>query len=255
MTRHSREDALTEREFVLLLEGARDLPSPQAFQTRFCIYGTARLGLRAGELAHFSTEWIDHRERLVEVPSHDPCRKGKRPGEVCGYCRARAKDHVENTNLTVDDARELLEEEYDDLADEALEKMAEKKVEDTNITLEEALSERWEPKTEAGARAIPFDHDVRLQLCIERFAERYDQWPRSRATVNRRINAAAENADLEARVYPHALRATAASAFAYKEISPYALMSIMGWSDLATARTYIQASDENAAREVRAKHR
>lgn len=255
MTRHSREDALTEREFELLLDGARDLKPPQDFQARFCIFATARLGLRAGEVAHFSTDWIDDRERLIEIPEHDPCDKGKRPGEVCGYCRARAKDHVENTNLTLQEAKDELQETYDDLGDDALETMAEQKVEETNITLEEALAERWEPKTEAGARTVPFDHDVRLQMCIERFADRYDEWPRSRATVNRRINGAAENADLEARVYPHALRATAASAFAFKEISVYALMSIMGWSDLATARTYIQASGENAAREVRAKHR
>lgn len=54
-------------------------------------------------------------------------------------------------------------------------------------------------------------------------------------------------------IYPHALRATAATEMALYDISAAALSSIMGWSDISTARAYIRASDENAAKEVRAK--
>jgi hypothetical protein len=32
-------------------------------------------------------------------------------------------------------------------------------------------------------------------------------------------------------------------------------MSVMGWSDPSTARVYILANDEQAAREIRSKHR
>ena len=37
MVRYSREDALTDKEFVLLLEGARKLEEPIDLQARFII--------------------------------------------------------------------------------------------------------------------------------------------------------------------------------------------------------------------------
>jgi hypothetical protein len=37
MVRYSREDALTDKEFVLLLEGARELKEPFDIQARFII--------------------------------------------------------------------------------------------------------------------------------------------------------------------------------------------------------------------------
>lgn len=77
------------------------------------------------------------------------------------------------------------------------------------LTREEALDVRWHPKTVASARAIPFDLSLRLELCIERFANRYDSFPLSRSTINRRVKEAANQANLTGRVYPHCLRATA----------------------------------------------
>jgi len=73
--------------------------------------------------------------------------------------------------------------------------------------------------------------------------------------VNRRINALAETAGLDASVYPHCLRATAASAHAARGVSAYSLMSIMGWADVGTARVYIRTNSDQANREIRSKHR
>ena len=56
-------------------------------------------------------------------------------------------------------------------------------------------------------------------------------------------------------VYPHALRATAASAHASRGVSAYSLMSTMGWSDIGTARAYIRSNEEQANREIRSAHR
>lgn len=78
-----------------------------------------------------------------------------------------------------------------------------------NLSVEDALTSRWHPKTVALARLIPFDHSLRLELCIERFADRYDAFPRSRSTINRRVQAAAEAANLWGHVYLDCLRATA----------------------------------------------
>ncbi len=253
MPRYSREDALSERELVLLLRGARELDAPRDYEARLAIMCAARLGMRGGEIIHLSADWINWADRMIEIPAHDPCTKGK--DGRCGYCRHRARDIVETNNVTLDEARATVQEEHGtDLGDEAVEQLAAARVED-NRSFEEVLEEYWQPKTENAARAIPFDHDVRLQLCIERFAEEYEVYPRSKATMNRRVDAAAEAADLEGRVYPHALRATAATQAASRSVSTHAIMGIMGWATMGTARSYISASGESAARELRSKFR
>jgi len=124
-----------------------------------------------------------------------------------------------------------------------------------NITFKEAVSRRWKPKTGHAAREVPFDFDVRVQLTLEEFLDRFDGWEKSKSTVNRRINRVAEVADVDFDLYPHCLRATAASGHASRGVSTYALMSIMGWADPATARVYIQSNSEQANREIRSKHR
>lgn len=113
-----------------------------------------------------------------------------------------------------------------------------------------ALTSRWHPKTIASARSTPFD----LSLRIERFSNRYDDFPRSRATVNRRVQEAVEEADLTGRIYPHCLRATAASYHAYKGVAPVPLQALMGWSDLATAQKYIRISGTATADAFRQVH-
>ena len=111
-----------------------------------------------------------------------------------------------------------------------------------DLTQDEAVEARWHPKTVSSARAIPFDLSLRLELCIEQFANRYDSFPHSRSTINRRVKEAAEAAGLRGRVYPHCLRATAASYHAYQGVAPVPLQALMGWSDLATAQKYIRIS-------------
>ncbi len=56
-TRHSHEDVLNDREFDLLLEACWDLPAPRDFEARFICLLSDRLGLRAGEIAHFRIAW------------------------------------------------------------------------------------------------------------------------------------------------------------------------------------------------------
>lgn len=212
-TRHSHEDVLTDREFELLLEACSKLPSPRDFQARFICLIAGRLGLRAGEISHLDTTWLDWDRMLIRIPQHEPC--------ACGYCRRQSAQEATR---------------HDDL------------------TEEEALELRWHPKTVASARAIPFDLSLRVELCIERFANRYDSFPRSRSTVNRRVQEAAEYADLRGRVYPHCLRATAASFHAYKGVAPVPLQALMGWSDLATAQKYIRISGTATADALRQVH-
>lgn len=92
----------------------------------------------------------------------------------------------------------------------------------------DAVAARWHPKTVASARSLPFDLSLRIELCLERFADRYDEFPKSRLTINRRVQAVGEGAGLSGRVYPHCLRATAASHHAYKGVAPVPLQALMG---------------------------
>lgn len=252
---HSREDVISERLFVRLLEATRTLKEPFDFEAKLSLHLAGRMGMRVGEIAHFSAEWINWHDRTVEIPEYDPCTKGT-DGGVCGYCRSRAEERISANNLTQIEAKEEIQQEYGTAMDnETLQAMAEKRCVETNMEFEEAVAERWEPKTPNSVRSIPFDFNVRTELTIEEFADSYRVYPKSLCTINRRIKRASEKAGISDRVYPHALRATSASMMASRDVSPYSLMSIMGWRDIQTARSYIQASDETAAKEIRSKHR
>ena len=113
---------------------------------------------------------------------------------------------------------------------------------------------RWHLKTVASARAVPIDLSLRLELCLERFTDKYEAFPRSRTAVNRRVNAVAEATDIGGRIYPHCLRATAASYHAYQGVAPVPLQALMGWSDLATAQKYIRISGRATADALRQVH-
>jgi len=119
----------------------------------------------------------------------------------------------------------------------------------------DAVPARWHPKTVASARSLPFDLWLRLELCLERFADRHDEFPRSRSSINRRVQAAADEAELSGRVYPHCLRATAASNHADKDVAPVPLQALMGRSDLATAQKYMISGTATADALRRVHHR
>lgn len=224
--RHSKDDALTETQFEQLLEGARRLNDDYYLDSgpEFAIYILGRLGLRRGELAHLKEDWIDWREEMIRIPSHEPCRKGK-DGGPCGYCRQLAEQRAEHND---------------------------------EIDVETALDWTWTPKTKAAARDVYFGFDPRLKLYIERFFDRnvVDGWPASANAVNRRVNRAAEEADglKRSMVHPHALRATAATWHSSRGLEMLPLMQLMGWAQPQTAEVYIGRSGENTARQLNAIH-
>lgn len=258
--RHSREDALSDREFETLVEASYDMKPSQALEARAALFVCGKLGLRGGELAHLDESWIDWSEKTIEIPEFHACEKGVNDGEICGYCRRRAVEELKTNNLTVQEAVDAVRHEFDDatlreLGDDGIRQTALDLRDQVNITYREAESRRWKPKTPTSAREVPFDFDVRVQMTLEEFFDEYGGWEKSKSTVNRRINALAETAGLDASVYPHCLRATAASVHAARGVSAYSLMSIMGWADVGTARVYIRTNSDQANREIRSKHR
>jgi len=111
MTTRSKELAVDDRQFELLLEGARRIDDWQrAKQARFAILVGGRLGLRAGEITHMTEDWIDWRKRRIDIPRHHECDKGKN-GDICGYCVQQAEQMVEYNAIEAPEARlQLLEE-------------------------------------------------------------------------------------------------------------------------------------------------
>ena len=155
-TRHTHEDALSEREFELLLETCERLREPKSYEAQLICLLAGRLGFRSGEITHFRKVWIDQDRDLIEIPQSESCD--------CDYCREQAKQVAANND---------------------------------NLTFKQALADRWHPKTANSSRVIPFDVSLRVELCIDRFLDRYDGFPKSRSTINRRVSEAAEEAGLK----------------------------------------------------------
>jgi hypothetical protein len=297
VTTRSKELALDDRQFELLLEGCARIPDEeQALQARFVALVGGRLGLRAGEITHMDESWINWRKRMIEIPRHHNCTKGKHGESCCGYCQQQAEQRVEYNAISAPEARlELLEDgaiqgfrpettrqlivahqrhrdgdfgtdELDDQVHtileasasdewsiyENLETEAQSLVSEQDITLEAALDAMWRAKTDESERAVPFDWSARVEICIERFFDEFSAWPVSRTTTNRRVNKALREADelSESTTHCHGLRATAATHMAGKGMPTLALQSVLGWAQASTARSYVRASPENAAREL-----
>jgi integrase len=298
VTTHSRELALDEREFELLVEGARRIDDDlRSLEALFVVFVGGRLGLRAGEIAHMQSDWIDYRRRMINIPYHEPCEKG-RYGGICGYCRSQADQRVEYNAMTLAEARldvlrnefgrnlpgsirnqmqathvahvkgtleedtltrqleHLLEnaptvEDADDLL-ASLNEVARDHREEETVTQETAESQMWTAKTESAERSVPFDHDPRAEIFIERYFDRFDEWTRSRQAVNRRVTEALQAADelAESATHPHGLRATAATHLAARGIPALSMQAMFGWSDLTTARDYVASSPENTQRQL-----
>lgn len=298
MTTESRELALTDREFELFVRGAQSIECDlRSQETEFIAFVLGRLGLRPGELCHIHEDWIDWRRRMIEIPKHDPCTKGK-DGGLCGSCKQAVRQKVDYAEMSLAEARmevlgdaigELLprhvrsqirgvhfaavegdldREDVDRQLDvllesadavgnrdeilEALDAAARAHMDEATITTAEAEELEWSPKNPNAARDVPFDFDPRAELVVEDFFDRFDEWPESQTTINRRVDTVLESVnefDVETTT-PHGLRATAASHASARGLGPLALQAMMGWADISTARNYVAQSSENTQRQL-----
>lgn len=99
-----------------------------------------------------------------------------------------------------------------------------------DLNMEDAEDMQWIAKTDETARDVPFDFSPRISLVIERFFEKYDEFPCSANAINRRVKKAAKLADeIDADdIYPHCLRATAATYHAARGLDVIPLQNLMG---------------------------
>jgi len=224
---HSKEDAITPREYERLLEGARELSRGGSYydpDPELVVGVLGRLGLRRGELVHLREEWIDWQRKMIQIPQHDRCDFGK-GGDICGYCKQMATQRADNAG--------------------------------DELSVETALEWMWVPKTAASVREIYFGWCPRLELYLERYfgSSAYTRYECSGTAINRRVKKSARNVGLDAEsLSPHPLRATAASFQAARGLSPTALTQMFGWESLETAEVYITKNSGNTARELDSIH-
>lgn len=110
----------------------------------------------------------------------------------------------------------------------------------------------WRVKTPAGARSISFRHFPTTREVLKSYFGAFDEVGRSRRALQLKLKRIAKRTDLTKKIYPHALRSTAAMMFANAGLSAQGLCEIMGWEDLRTAQAYIARSGRTAAREIEA---
>jgi len=204
----TREKALSEREFELLLEGAGRIEDPKRrLESRAAILLGGRLGLRPGETTHLTVSWIDREQQMILIPKHQDCTKG-RDGGICGYCRQAVKQRMNHDP----------DEQFENLA-----------------------NRYWLPKTEAASRTIPFHFSYRVRIAVELLLDEHGGWPYSFSTLQRRLETALElSPELSVTATSlHGLRATAASYHAGRGLDLAALRAMFGWEDITTARQYL----------------
>ncbi len=252
MVHHTREDALDDREFERLIAATHQMDDYYALQARFVILVAGRLGLRAGEIAHMREEWVDWRDKMIEIPAHEPCDKG-RGGGKCGYCRQMAEQMRDVSHEGYLEAYNAFAERHPHADAAELDEMVRGMADEEPRSFEGCLDEMWGPKTSASARDVPYDANTRASLVVEDFFEEFDEFPCSRTAINRRVTKAAEIADgLDPeRVYPHCLRSSAAEHFSARGLDIVGLKQMFGWSDFSTAQCYLAGSGEATARKLR----
>lgn len=204
----TREKALSEREFELLLEGAGRIEDPKRrLESRAAILLGGRLGLRPGETTHLTVSWIDREQQMILIPKHQDCTKG-RDGGICGYCRQAVKQRMNHDP----------DEQFENLA-----------------------NRYWLPKTEAASRTVPFHFSYRVRIAVELLLDEHGGWPYSFSTLQRRLETALElSPELSVTATSlHGLRATAVSYHAGRGLDLTALRAMFGWEDITTARQYL----------------
>lgn len=116
---------------------------------------------------------------------------------------------------------------------------------------EKNLDKQWKPKTEAGAREIPFWHVDGVGETLKEFMSEHGGWPYSMNTVKRRVNELGRLIGLDPeRAYPHALRGTAGWRWArWVDGNPFELKAVMGWKNIDMALRYIKGAMLNGTLE------
>ena len=104
-------------------------------------------------------------------------------------------------------------------------------------------------------RTVAFEHIELVKQTLIAYFSLHESLGLTRQAIWRRVRRMAREAGLTKRITPHSLRATAATWYAQAGFSAQALREHFGWSQLATAQRYIEASGSTALKEMEEKGR
>jgi len=167
VVRHSKDRALTEREYERVLQAVERIDDGWYRNvTRFIVVVAGRLGLRAGEIAHMHREWVDFRSGIIVIPEHQRCTKSA-SGGPCGYCRSLAKSVVDHAVPTVEESKlHLLEQgQLVDLGMVYQELLASFSAFDSNHIPKEDLDDRVQDALAIGHDGPRDPFDAYQELC------------------------------------------------------------------------------------------
>lgn len=228
---HSKEDVLDPEEIsILLKEASKQLRDE--FLVKAVLYG----GLRAGEIAHMDASWYVPEKKVVSIPTQKDC--------ACRECRLR--------QFSIDNHKRWKKDFPD-------KKFSVARLEETirnNIQYKKDFGYvtvgKWEPKTFAGIREIPIVYDEFKDI-LKRFFTRYGEVGITRVRVWQIVTDVADRCGIRTKsrdVYPHCIRATCASLWAMKKVSPATMCKLFGWSNISSADPYITVEKEIANKEA-----
>lgn len=106
----------------------------------------------------------------------------------------------------------------------------------------------WKPKSSASSRT--FKVHPQLKPVLEEYLAGHDRLGITRCRVWQIIKTLAEKARILHNVYPHAMRATAATELAHWGISSVALQYTFGWARLRSAEAYVKSDMKRAMAET-----
>jgi len=110
-----------------------------------------------------------------------------------------------------------------------------------HIIIPSKSEQGWTPKRPDSARTIPaLKMSPRAWEAIRTYFTAHPSLDMTRMTVYRIVQKVALRSDLKRKVYPHSLRATAATRIAYKVTNPVVLCDLFGWKQLKMAEYYIR---------------
>ena len=110
-----------------------------------------------------------------------------------------------------------------------------------HIIIPSKTDQGWTPKRPDSARTIPaLKISPRAWEAVRTYFTAHTSLDMTRMTVYRIVQKVVSRTDLKKRVYPHSLRATAATKLAYKVHNPLILCDIFGWKQLSMAEYYIR---------------
>ena len=120
-----------------------------------------------------------------------------------------------------------------------------------HIIIPSKSDQGWTPKRPDSARTIPaLKMSSRAWEAVRMYYTAHSTLDITRMTVYRIVQKVASRAQLKKRVYPHSLRATAATKLAYKVHNPLILCDIFGWKQLKMAEYYIRRAGGRAELEL-----